>query len=149
MYLEQLLEKKLQTIVEKKLAQPLPPPPPEPIGASTPTPTRKQMKGDVQELAEYTIHIMKALTKAHIRLTEHQQYPETRTPPKGMTCSLNINPFRPRDSQLAEHKKEYQRKILNSLVTHYAKVITTLENDQRVAGKREKTLRAKYPDDSI
>ena len=157
-YLEQLLDKKVQKLLDKKLAQPLPPPPPEPIGASTQKPigetqTKKQLKADVQQLADYTIRIMKALMKAHMRLTEHQRYAETGTPPKGMTCALTINPFRPRDSPitqtLADLKKEYHKKILESLVTHYTKVISTLESDQRLANEREKALREKHPGDPI
>ena len=111
------------------------------------------MKDEVQDFAEYSIHIMKALTKAHMRFTEHQRYAESGTPPKGMTFSLHINSFRPRDSPiaqtLAEHKKEYHAKILDFLVTHYLKVIATLAKDQRVAADREKALRKKYPGDPI
>lgn len=134
-YLKKLLERKLEALVQKRLADPLPPPPPEPILASTPTANGKQMRNEIQDLAEYTTHIMKARTKAHMRLDEQQKYMESGSPPRGMACSLHINPYRPRDSgitqTLAELKKKYHAKILESLVHHYVRVVSTLEKDKK------------------
>ena len=94
-----------------------------------------------------------ALTKAEMRLTEHRKYAQTGHPPRGMTCTLNINPFRPRDTSildiLAQIKKEYQQSLLDSLVTHYTRVVEMLEEDQVRAADREHVLRERFGGDPI